>query len=966
MAIGPLESFVFPGVFTQTFSQTAGASAAGNPRFPAIIGVGLEQMRVSAFEMIRGSSAVADNLILDEPVTDWIGGTQGTTNKFTVQNFPIVTGDGTGTVATLPTAVIVTVNGDNVAVNSINGLTGEVDLVNVPLITGIVSANYYFKRRDTYVQNEVLTFQADGTRTVFKVKNARIVNGNNGGQSATDSDIGTQVKILYGPAGHQQVITVPVILVKVNNVVATVTSIDGAHGTFTLSAAPVNGATVIVTYFTSLWQDTYDILPAAVVADLVQVGLSADTSDYSIGKDCVLAGNNQIHWGISQVLSTGIYTAGSTPLIDNVTTSLTDTLVCGRLSAPAQILVDTNGNPILDTNGNEINAVGNTSFTLASQPVDGGGTGTKTSDPDKITAYVGPTWLAAQLAGPVTVVGIEGLTVTLETAPTGSTTPSLNNFVYITYYENLIVDDTWTITNQVPGAAGVGRYSVVSQLNGTALDLNQAPGGTIDPVYVTGTVQQVNPLTAIVETITVTFDGVEGFNVTGTKTGTGPTNKGYLGQTYIDSVTGFRVTFSNTGFTPASGKTVLYWAGYPTDPTISQTWFKAATTTTEAIPGIALTVSTTYGGGTDNTGDTVILLTINRSGNEPANGDSYYVTFDKEKTDFTTIGYYTDMRGVITDYGPLSITNKIVVGANLAFINGARSVALLQIQKTTGGTDAPAQSYMDAIDEFNNPLPNGLRPSFIQPMTTDPTVQAYLATSNATQSSIKYRNERTSVVGFPFGTTPQLAIQQCQSLATEKITAVYPEAAVITITDAFGNSVQYLVDGSFLAVAVAGLDCSPATDIATPLTNSNVVGFDRLYRTLDEVTAALVANSGCTVLEYDIPNIVIKMYLTTDLSTVLTRDPRIVEVKHYVQQGLRTNLKQYIGVKNLPTYIPQITRTVNAYFSILQNSQLITAFKGINVVQDANDPSTVDVTAFYSPVFPLNWIIVTLNLNQSL
>jgi hypothetical protein len=41
-------------------------------------------------------------------------------------------------------------------------------------------------------------------------------------------------------------------------------------------------------------------------------------------------------------------------------------------------------------------------------------------------------------------------------------------------------------------------------------------------------------------------------------------------------------------------------------------------------------------------------------------------------------------------------------------------------------------------------------------------------------------------------------------------------------------------------------------------------------------------------------------------------------------------------------------------------------YKGIHVAQDPNEPSTVDVEVYYSPVFPLNWIIVTLNLRQSL
>jgi hypothetical protein len=293
-------------------------------------------------------------------------------------------------------------------------------------------------------------------------------------------------------------------------------------------------------------------------------------------------------------------------------------------------------------------------------------------------------------------------------------------------------------------------------------------------------------------------------------------------------------------------------------------------------------------------------------------------------------------------------------------------VAIKQILRVTGGTDASVQDYIDGIDAFGEPMPNGLRPSMIQPLSTNSEVQSYLKTSNAIQSSIRYRNERTSVIGFAVGTTSDEVIQKCKNLATEKVTAVYPDGAIIGIVDTYGNEVEYIVDGSMIAAAVAGRDISPVSDIATPLTNATIVGFKRLYRRLDNVTAALVANAGCTVLEEQTPVIRILMYLTTDMSTSLTRDPRIVEVKHSIQQGLRNALQRYIGSKNLPKMQPQIRDTVGSYFKQLKKNEIIVDFTGINVKQNESDPSTVDVEAYYSPVFPLNWIVVTLNLRQSL
>jgi hypothetical protein len=376
-------------------------------------------------------------------------------------------------------------------------------------------------------------------------------------------------------------------------------------------------------------------------------------------------------------------------------------------------------------------------------------------------------------------------------------------------------------------------------------------------------------------------------------------------------------------------------------------------------------VSSTSGGSVDSTDDTVLIDTYNKSGNEPANGDLYYVSFDKEKTDYTT-KFLTNMRDVIKYFGPMDINNKLTMAANLSFLNGAQAVALKQIKRVEGGTDASVQDYIDGIDSFNEPLPNGLRPSLMQPLTTEPEVISYLKTSNAIQSSIRYKNERTSVIGFSVGTTPDQVIQSVQSLKSEKITPIYPDGAIIGIVDAYGNEVEYIVDGSMIAAAVAGRDVSPVSDIATPLTNSTIVGFKRLYRRLDNVNAALVANAGCTVLEEQSPVIKILFYLTSDTSTALTRDPRIVEVKHFVQQGVRRALDRYIGVKNLPKIQSQVKDSVGSYFKSLKQKELIVDFTGVSVKQSEQDPSTLDVEAYYSPVFPLNWIVVTLNLRQSL
>jgi hypothetical protein len=1006
MAIGPLESFVFPSVLTRTITEAPGASASGDLRYPAFIGVAAEEIRVSDFEIIRGSSAIADNLVLDEDVSSQF---TGTNKNFTVANFPIVTGNGEGNVATMPTNVIVTINGEPVAVNSVNGLTGAVTLVTIPTVTDIVRANYYYKRRDTYIENEDLSTQATGTNTIFKVKSRRIVKGDNGGISAVTNDINATVTILYNPnvnvVGDEFERTVKVIDAKVNGVSSTIVQLDGASGTFKFGSAPAEGDVVTITYFTNTWENTYDILPASSVSRLVKVGLSSDTSDFSIGNDVVLSGSNRAHWGHSSQLSYGVTTAGSEFSIDDdIATGLRDNRIFGQISVPAVPAKTNTGDNITDVDGNVLNADGNRDFVLGSVPVDGTGTGTVTENPSDVIAFVGETWEIAKAAGAVAVTKITGKTITLGIPAVLLPSQTNEKKVYVTYNENILLDDAWTLTVKVPGGVGVGKYVIGSRVSGNVLDVNLTSFNNVAPIYAGAGASdfQVSPLNGSVERVYVLFDGLGGFTVksaidptlitdyadllalstsdanfgkTGSVTANGA-NTGRQGRTYIDPTTGFRVTFADAGvnpiigdetdFTPASTDYLSYDCGNPlvSDAT-ERLYITADSNFKRGVPGINLTVSSTDGVSADSTDNTVILNTYNLSGNEPRVGDAYYVTFDRIKTDFS-VKFLTEMRDVIRFFGPIEINNKLVIAANLAFQNGARAVALKQVPRASGDSDASVQAYIDGIDSFDEPLSNGSRPTFIQPMTTRSEIHNYLKTSNAIQSSIRFRNERTSIIGYAVGTRADEVISSVKGIKSEKITAVYPDAAVLGITDNFGNEVEYLVDGSFIAAALSGLDVSPAYDIATPLTNKGIVGFKRIFRQLDNVTAAQVANAGCTVLQGRDANINVMMYLTTDMSNAVSRNPRITEVKHFIQQGVRGALSGYIGQKNLPRVIPQIEGTLGSYFKSLKQGELIVDYKNIKARVNPSDPSTVDVEVYYSPIFPLNWIVVTLNLRQSL
>ncbi len=722
---------------------------------------------------------------------------------------------------------------------------------------------------------------------------------------------------------------------------ATITALSGSDATFTLSSAPSNGAAILVNYFTNTYQDTYDILPASSVSRIVRVGLSSDTTDFANGDDFVLTNSNRLNWGQTFSIDSGIATIGSQAFNNDV--------ISGSLVDNRAFKLKATGS----ANGT------NKEFTLPSTPVKGDGLGVAIEDLgnstsatyDDVKAYVGST---VSSASEVSVLSIRGSVITLAVAP------SVGNNVYVSYYQNILLDEKWTFTNTLSGGDGVGTYKVVSNFRGDAKTLVEG-SATATVTYPeatysgsgsgSGAVNAQIPPSKVIgdETITVTFDGLGAFTVTSdlaTGTGSGAVNTGVIGQTYIDTVSGFRVAYAS-----ATSGNVTY--------VVTKT-HTASASFQKSIPGFRFVVSDTSD---IEVSDTAVVGTYVRTGNEPAIGDTYYVTFDQVKTDYS-VKFLTNMGDVTRLFGPLSIDNKIVVAANLAFLNGARAIALKQVLKSQVTGDATTQTYLDAIDSFNDPLQNGARPSLLQVLTTNTDVISYLKSSNSVQSSIRYKNERTSYFGFAFGTKPEVASKFASGLQNEKITGMYPDGAVIALTDEFANEVEYIVGGEMVAAAMAGRDVSPITDIATPLTNASLVGLRRLTRRLDNVTAAQVAQSGLTVLEERGGNI--RMALTTDLSSVLTRDPRIVEVKHFVQQGVRAALDSYIGSKFLPSVLTDIEKTLGAYFRALKQAQLIVDFKGIKATRNSSDPSTIDVEVFYSPVLPLNWVVVTLNLRSTL
>lgn len=449
-------------------------------------------------------------------------------------------------------------------------------------------------------------------------------------------------------------------------------------------------------------------------------------------------------------------------------------------------------------------------------------------------------------------------------------------------------------------------------------------------------------------------DARDNFVVTSSNA-SGSAGTGYPGQTYTDSVTGLRFTVlpATTGSYSAAGYFTLL---------VSQTFDVTPSIPTYAIPGLEMTVTNTVGVGVN---DLASVQTFAPEGVEPKVGDFYYVSYRYLKQDYQT-RLFQQLKTIEANFGRTSTENRVTLGAYLAILNGALLVGISQVQKQPNTNQASAQSFNGAIAALAKPLQGNILPDIIVPLATDSSVYAFLTNHCEIQSSIRNQAERMGMIGFASGTTPTAAQSVARSLGSNRIVAYYPDSAVITLTDEVGQSFEEIVDGTFFAAAAAGAVVSPAIDVATPYSRRRIIGFTRIPRVLDPVEANQTAVAGVTLLD-DLGTLIrIRHGLTTQMDSILTRLPTVTQISDFVQQQSRATLDAFVGTKFLNSRTTEVEVAMTSLLKQLLQAEIIGAFTGVQAEVDPNDPTILRFGAFYQPIFPLLYLVLTFNLRANL
>lgn len=432
---------------------------------------------------------------------------------------------------------------------------------------------------------------------------------------------------------------------------------------------------------------------------------------------------------------------------------------------------------------------------------------------------------------------------------------------------------------------------------------------------------------------------------------------GFVGQTYLDDVTGLSFTIL-----PREGGLNYPTANADFRINVSKTFVTDANKPTRSFRGLEVVVSNTVG---VLAGNQAKISTFDKGGQEPAIGDLYYITYNFRKQNYET-QLYTRLQAIVAAYGSVSPDNPVSLAAYLALLNGAVVVAIKQLQKAEGSDLASNSTYLQSLEDLKKPLAGGVTLNTITPLGggNDFFYQA-LSRHVDLQSDIRIKQERTAIIGMPAGTTPTQVKNTAKSLGNTRVRIIYPDSALLTLTDEFNNKEQFLVEGQYLASAVVGSLSSPSYDVATPWTKRRILGFDEIARKLDLPQQNDIAVNGVTVLAENFPFLEIRHGLTTDMTNLLTQIPTVVTIADEVQVQSRSTLDSFIGIKRLAGVTSQIEGRLSTTLKNLQTAQIISAFTGI-LANPTDDPTFISTEAYYAPIFPILYILVNFYLRSQL
>jgi len=307
-------------------------------------------------------------------------------------------------------------------------------------------------------------------------------------------------------------------------------------------------------------------------------------------------------------------------------------------------------------------------------------------------------------------------------------------------------------------------------------------------------------------------------------------------------------------------------------------------------------------------------FSVRGSGTEPTPGTVYFVTYEytRPAADYNAIKRFFTPDALYADVGLPSATNKLAIAGQIAFDNGAPSVAVVQVNDS----NFPGSPTTTEMDTAITAAGNSAVPTEIIALDTRLVTQTNLLSHVVNQNSPTIKNYRRGWFGMAAGTligdrdtvdtfvyraTRTLQVPG-DSPGRGRLILVAPSQADRTITLEDGSETTLTLDGTFLAVAVASLMTS-FTSPSETLLRKNIKGFSvDTFPTFLRTERALLASNGVTLVTQDAGRLTLLDPISTEAGggKVVT----FQEISASTQKDSVTTAVQEVVESNLVGIVP--------------------------------------------------------------
>lgn len=337
-----------------------------------------------------------------------------------------------------------------------------------------------------------------------------------------------------------------------------------------------------------------------------------------------------------------------------------------------------------------------------------------------------------------------------------------------------------------------------------------------------------------------------------------------------------------------------------------------------------------------------------------ADGESVSVNYQYTDNLYYEPTLLNDYDDVMDKYGaPFddegAISSQLAYTARFAFANGADEIVCI----------AAADSDTDFAEAFQRAQTEEDINIWIVASGSDEVHQSLAAHLNTMRSQGSYAVAIMGADGSVTNVNASTLRETAEGFNNEAVAYVSPSRFRVTnpIT-----AKETVVGGQYVAAAIAGMLAS--RDVEQSLTRKTVAGFKAVDENRTPTEEALDSASGLLVIRQKGGVLQVRHAITTSPTNINTRELSVVRAKYDLITRARITLESLIGMVVPQQSAPLIVQ--GAMLGVLEQilaEGSISGYANVKARSLVTDPTTIEVRFEYTPIYPINNIIINFTIN---